>query len=102
MVPVSDADSDRSSRAEMLDTLDVAIQEAREKVESGRVYNPENERTRVKWLRALCYAVNIRRQVERDRQLDDLADRLEKLEERLDSAEVEIETETGPLPGGVR
>lgn len=97
---MSDADSDRSERsdrAEMLDTLDVAIREAREKVESGRIYDNENERTRVKWLRALCYAVNIRRQVERDQELDDLSERLEKLEERLE----ETETEIGPLPGGV-
>lgn len=66
---------------EMLDTLDVAIDEAARKVESGRVYEPENERVRIKWIRALCYAVDIRRKVQSEKDLEELADRVEELEQ---------------------
>jgi len=64
----------------MLSTLDVAIAEAQKKIESGRVYDVDNEKVRIKWIRALAYAVNVRRQVTTDRDLEELADRLEALE----------------------
>lgn len=69
---------------EMLETLDTAIGEAARKVESGRVYDAENEKVRIKWIRALAYAVNVRRQVQNDRDLEAVADRLERLEGRLE------------------
>ncbi|WP_206731800.1 hypothetical protein [Halorubrum amylolyticum] len=76
------ADGDDSADYDqMLDTLDTAIEEARRKVESGRVYDPENERVRIKWIRALAYTVNVRRQVTNDRDLEELAERLEQLED---------------------
>lgn len=61
-------------------TLDTAIAEARRKVESGRVYDAENEKVRIKWIRALAYAVNVRRQVTNDRDLAELTERVEALE----------------------
>ncbi|MFC7175324.1 hypothetical protein ACFQL0_21690 [Haloplanus litoreus] len=64
----------------MLETLDTAIEEAKRKVESGRVYDAENEKVRIKWIRALAYAVNVRRQVTNDRTLEELAERIEQLE----------------------
>lgn len=64
----------------MLETLDVAIAEAKEKIESGRVYDVENEKVRIKWIRALAYAVNVRRQVTQDRDLEELTDRVNQLE----------------------
>jgi hypothetical protein len=67
----------------MLDTLDVAIDEARYKVENGRVRSPENEKVRIKWIRALAYAVNVRRQVANDRDLKELADEVESLRGEL-------------------
>lgn len=67
---------------DMLDTLDVAIDEARRKVESGRVYDPENERVRIQWIRALAYIVNVRRQVAESRDLEELAAEIERLKER--------------------
>jgi hypothetical protein len=67
---------------EMLETLDVAIQEAKQKVESGRVYDADNEKVRIKWIRALAYAVNVRRQVTNDRDLQELAERIEAIEEQ--------------------
>lgn len=66
----------------MLDTLDVAIEEARRKVENGRVYDAENEKVRIKWIRALAYAVNVRRSVTNDRDLEALAERVADLEQR--------------------
>jgi hypothetical protein len=67
---------------EMLEHLDVAIEEARQKVESGRVYDADNEKVRIKWIRGLAYAVNVRRQVTNDRDLQELAERIEAIEEQ--------------------
>jgi len=80
-----DATVDTTDYGDMLDTLDVAIQEAQRKVESGRVYDNDNERTRIKWIRALAYAVNIRRQVANDRDLEELADEIEQLKQQQQS-----------------
>ena len=77
----SDDSDDINEYDEMLDSLDTAIAEARRKVDSGRVYDPENEKVRIKWIRGLAYAVNVRRQVTNDRDLKDLAERVEKLEQ---------------------
>ena len=83
-----DASTDpREDYDALAETLDTAIAEAREKVESGRVYDADNERVRIKWIRALAYAVNVRRQVTNDRDLADLADRVEALEAAEDQPE---------------
>jgi hypothetical protein len=66
----------------MLDTLDAAIEEASRKIESGRVYDAENEKVRIKWIRCLAYTMNVRRQVTTDRDLEELTDRLEEIEEQ--------------------
>ena len=75
--PATATTTDYSS---MLNSLDTAIAEAERKVENGRVYDPENEKVRIKWIRALAYAINVRRQVAADRDLEELAERLERLE----------------------
>ncbi len=66
---------------EMLDTVDVAIEEARYKIENGRVRSPENEKVRQGWVRALAYALNIRRQIASERDLEELAEKVEQLQE---------------------
>lgn len=68
----------------MLADLDVAIEEARYKVENGRVRSPENEKVRIKWVRALAYAVNVRRQVANDRDLQELAEEVEAIKEQYE------------------
>ena len=68
----------------MIEQLDEAISEARRKVESGRVYDAENEKVRIKWIRALAYAMNVRRQITENRDLEELTERLEQLEERTE------------------
>jgi ribosomal protein L13E len=45
------------------------------------VYDADNEKVRIKWVRALAYAVNVRRQVTADRDLEELSERVEELEE---------------------
>jgi hypothetical protein len=83
----TDADAPAVSTAgydEMLDTLDVAIDEACRKIENGRVRDEEKEKVRIKWVRALAYAVNVRRQVANDRDLEALAEEIEELKADAD------------------
>lgn len=67
---------------QMLNPLDDAIDEAHRKVVSGRVYDPENERCRQGWVKTLAYAMNVRRQIAQDRDLEELAEQVERLKER--------------------
>lgn len=71
-----------SDRAVMLDLLEDGIREAHRKVENGRVYDTENEKVRIQWIRALAYAVNVHRQTLKDKDLDEMSERLEALEAR--------------------
>jgi hypothetical protein len=71
-----------ADREEMLALLDGGVREAHRKVESGRVRDPEKEKVRIKWVRALAYAANSYRQLLRDEQLDDMEGRLADLEDR--------------------
>lgn len=73
---VSTADYD-----EMLDDLDVAISEARRKIESGRIRDEAKAKCRVKQWRALGYLIDIRRKVANDRDLEELADEIEDLKD---------------------
>jgi len=69
-------------RDEILELLEDGIREAHRKVKEGRVYDAENEKVRIKWIRALAYASNVHRQLQNDRDLEELSERLEHLEER--------------------
>jgi len=80
-----DADAVVSDYDQMLADLDVAIEEARRKIEDGRVRDAENEKVRIKWIRALAYTVNIRRQVANDRDLEELAEEIEALKADTES-----------------
>jgi len=76
----------------MLEDLDVAISEARRKIEDGRVRDPEREKVRIKWIRALAYAVNVRRQVANDRDLEELAQQVEDLKADGDASDGDAAT----------
>jgi hypothetical protein len=78
--------ADRPDYEAMLEQLDVAIEAAREKVESGRVYDADNEKVRIKWIRALAYALNVRRQIVQDRDLEELTREVEELKQHLENA----------------
>jgi len=71
-------------REEIQELLEDGIREAHRKVKEGRVYDAENEKVRIKWIRALAYAANVHRQIQNDRDLEELSDRLERLEEHKD------------------
>ncbi|MDG5821846.1 hypothetical protein [Natronococcus sp. A-GB7] len=73
---------DVPGRDEILDLLEDGIAEAHEKVTSGRVYNPENEKVRIQWIRALAYASGQYRQLIKDKELEEIHERIEALEER--------------------
>jgi hypothetical protein len=70
----------------MLDDIDAAIEQARYKVENGRVRDESKEKVRIKWCRALAYAVNVRRQVANDRDLEELAEQVEQLKARQEGS----------------
>jgi hypothetical protein len=55
----------------MLEKLDTAIDEITDKVENGRIRNPEYEKVRIKYYRALGYLIRTRRQVLEDRELQE-------------------------------
>lgn len=74
-----DAGPATTDYGDMLDSLDVAIEEAQRKIENGRVYDAQNEKVRIKWIRALAYTINVRRQVAETRDLEELADEVERL-----------------------
>lgn len=78
----TDAPADLDEWDELCADLDIGIAEARRKVESGRVYNPEAERVRQGWIRALAYAANTRRQIMADRDLAEYEEVVEQLEEQ--------------------
>lgn len=80
-MPPNDSDA-VPEREEMLDLLEDGIEEAHRKVENGRVYDAENEKVRIQWIRALGYAVGQYRQLIKDRDLEEMNERLEAIEEQ--------------------
>lgn len=78
-VPARDGASGVESYDDMLATLNVLEQEALRKIESGRVYDPENERVRIKWIRIAKDIVAEKRKVKADRDLEELTEEVEKL-----------------------
>ena len=83
MVDIEDSEIkglEHRDRKEVLKALDQGIDEALEKVKSGRVYNNTNERTRIKWLKGLGYLADIFRKVKKDDEIRDLEERIEQLE----------------------
>jgi hypothetical protein len=75
---------DLPNRGEIQELLEDGIREAHRKVKEGRVYDAENEKVRIKWIRALAYAANVHRQIQNDRDLEGLSERLNRLEEHKD------------------
>jgi len=73
-------DQEVESYDDLLATLDVLEQEALRKVESGRVYDAENERVRIKWIRIAKDIVAEKRKVKTERDLEELTERVEELE----------------------
>ena len=77
-------------RDEVLSLLEDGMREAHEKVKSGRVYDAENEKVRQKWIRTLGYIAGQYRQIKKDEDLEELDERLSKLEESEEASEVRV------------
>jgi adenylate cyclase class IV len=75
-----ESESDVTDRDRILALLETGIDEAHRKVKSGRVYDPENEKVRIQWIRALGYIANVHRQVQKDKDLDELEERIAQIE----------------------
>lgn len=82
-----DAPEQTLDREDVLALLEDALEESHRKVTSGRVYDRDNELTRIKWIRSLAYVANQWSGVRDDRDLDRLADVVEELEERVDDGD---------------
>jgi len=65
----------------MLEKLDTAIGEITDKVEDGRIRNPEHEKVRIQYYRALGYLIRTQRKVLEDRELQEFRQVLEEHEE---------------------
>jgi hypothetical protein len=70
------------SRQQAEQLLDEAIQEAHRKATDGRVYDAENERVRQGWVKALGYLVGQKRQLKRDKELEEMKADIEMLKEQ--------------------
>ena len=69
----------------MLEQLDKAIDEIADKIESGRIRNPENEKVRIQYYRALGYLVRTKTKVLEDKTLEDLEAEIEALKAARES-----------------
>ena len=69
-------------RERMLELLEDGIREAHAKVQNGRVRDPENEKVRIKWVKALAQSVSAYRRLKRDADLERLEDRIDRIEDR--------------------
>jgi len=71
----------RNSLDELEGPIDTAIDEVVRKIENGRVYDAENEKVRIKRKRALGYLIRTKLKVVQARELEELAERIDELEE---------------------
>jgi len=67
-------------RAEIIRRIEICLDEALRKVESGRVYDESKERVRIKWIKSVGYLADIYRKLMKDQELEELEGRLELLE----------------------
>ena len=73
----------QSERDDALAALSEVIEHARYKsLGDGRIRNPESERIRLKYLRVIVQANAERRKYLADKELEEMKERLEALEER--------------------
>jgi len=78
---VPDAFDGVPDRDEVLNMLEDGLEEAHRKVESGRVYDAQNEKVRQGWFRSLGYLAGQYRQLMKDKDLEEMNERLKRLEE---------------------
>lgn len=69
----------------MLEQLDAAIDEIGEKIESGRIRDPEREKVRIQYFRALGYLIRTKRKVLEDKTLEELEAEVQQLKDARES-----------------
>jgi hypothetical protein len=85
--PSPDTDLDTENYDVMLEQLDATIDEITDKIESGRIRDPEHEKVRIQYYRALGYLIRTKQSVLEDKTLDELAEEIEQLKvERADES----------------
>ncbi len=77
------SDEKQSQRDDALAVLSEITDQARYKsLGDGRIRSPEKERIRIKYLRLMVQAQGERRKILRDKELEELEERLERVEEQ--------------------
>ena len=71
----------------MIGQLDGAIESITDKIENGRIRDPETEKVRIKYYRTLGYLIRTKRKLVEDQTLSDLADEIEALKAAQREAE---------------
>ncbi|WP_144900815.1 hypothetical protein [Halobellus captivus] len=80
-----ESDKIQSQRDDALAELSDVIEQARYKsLGEGRIRSPEKERIRLKYLRVIISALSTRRKYLADKDLEELSERLDRLEEHRD------------------
>lgn len=74
---------DTSEIDDMIERCDVALDELQRKIDSGRVRDADKERVRVQWMSTLSTMLRTKRQLIEARQVDELAERIEALEDEV-------------------
>ena len=64
---------------DMLRTIDDAVEELSDKIENGRIRDPERDKVRLKMYRTLGYLIRTRRQVMEDATLQELEAEIEEM-----------------------
>lgn len=72
----------------MIEHLDRTIGTLVEKIENGRIRDPENEKVRLKQYRTLGYLIRTKRKVLEDKTLEELEAEVEELQQERDPARV--------------
>lgn len=78
----TDTDDRLDEYDELLDTLDIAMDEAVRKIESGRIRDATREQARCRYLDTLVKIVRERRQLLEARDLDEMSREIEEIKER--------------------
>jgi hypothetical protein len=79
----------QSARDDALASLNEVIEQARYKsLGDGRIRSPEKEKIRLKYLRVIISAQDTRRKMLADKELEELRERLQEIEEHHDGVTV--------------
>lgn len=75
------------NRGTILDTLQTAIDKLSSKAFNGRVKNPQNDRVKVGYYKALIYAISTYNAILKDTEIDELQKEIRELREMLENAQ---------------